>query len=86
MYKVRVNSKTICFQNKEDADNYNDYLKNGLKVVKKEDRTWYFNNGDVLYDVTAPDDFPKKYLLEPKFGEMITNKVVQLKHIFLIDR
>jgi len=67
-------------------EDFNDYRKNGLKIVKKEERTWYFNNGDILYDVSAHDAFPKRYLLEPKFGKMITNKVAQMKHICLADR
>ena len=52
MYEVVDKNRRILFASKEDADNYNDYLKNGLKVIRTQGRTYYFNNGDRLIDTS----------------------------------
>ena len=50
MFEVKDGRKTIYFTRQSDADNYNDYLQNGLKVIRTDNRTYYFNNGDRLIE------------------------------------
>ena len=45
MIAIKDGNKTKYFANQADADNYNDYLQNGLKVIRTDSRTYYFNNG-----------------------------------------
>ena len=50
MYEVKDKNKLLLFSNKKDADNYKDYLSNGLKCISQKDRTYCFNNGARLID------------------------------------
>ena len=52
MYEVKDKNKTYLFSNKTDADNYIDYLQHGLKCISQKDRTYCFNNGARLIDVS----------------------------------
>lgn len=82
MYEVKDKNKVIYFTNKADADNYNDYLKNGLKVIRTQGKTYYFNNGDRLFDVSISNK--KNYVLETRTGKRITSGKLQKRHIAVI--
>lgn len=80
MIKVKDRNRIIYFVDQKEADNYNDYLKNGLKVVRIDNRTYYFNNGDRLIDVTMKGTFEKKYILHSR-NRTIKSEKLQHKHI-----
>lgn len=80
MFEIKDKNKTIYFSNKKDADNYNDYLKNGLKVIKVINRCYYFNNGYVLIDVSITKE--KKYVLRNMENK---NVKIQRKYIEAIQ-
>lgn len=82
MYEVKDKNKVIYFTNKADTDNYNDYLKNGLKVIRTQGKTYYFNNGDRLFDVSISNK--KNYVLETRTGKRITSRKLQKRHIAVI--
>lgn len=46
---------------KEDAENYKDFLENGLKIVRQSCGGWLFNDGSVLHDISI--GINKKYVL-----------------------
>ena len=85
MIAVKDGNKTKYFANQEDADNYNDYLQNGLKVIKTNNRTYYFNNGDRLIDVSMQDEQKKRYVLRSGH-RTITSEKLQKKHIQAISK
>lgn len=82
MFEVRdgKRNKIIYFSRKADADNYNDYLQNGLKVIRTGNRTYYFNNGDCLIDVSMQGKQGKRYVLHSG-NRTITSERLQRKHI-----
>lgn len=82
MYEVKDKNKIIYFTNKTDADNYNDYLENGLKVIRTQSRTYYFNNGDRLFDVSISNG--KNYVLKTRTGRTVTSKKLQRKYLEVI--
>ena len=82
MYEVVDKNRRIFFTNKTDADNYKDFMNNGLKVIRKQGRTHYFNNGDRLIDVSYNDK--KAYVLVTHTGRRITRVRYQKKHIAVI--
>lgn len=82
MYEVVDKNRRIFFTNKTDADNYTDFINNGLKVIRKQGRTNYFNNGDRLIDVSYNDK--KAYVLVTHTGRRITSVRYQKKHIAVI--
>ena len=85
MIEIKDGNKTIYFVHQKEADNYNDYLKNGLKVVRIDNRTYYFNNGDRLIDVTMNGAFEKKYISHSG-DRTIKSEKFQCKHIQTINQ
>lgn len=83
MYEVKDKNKTIYFIKKVDADNYIDFLKNGLKVIRKSNTTFYFNNGDRLIDVSLKHD-KTYFVLITSSGKHISSVKLQKKHIAAI--
>lgn len=82
MYEVVDKNRRIFFANKADADKYVDYMHYGLKVIRTQDRTYYFNNGDRLIDTGYLGK--KSYVLETRTGKRITNEKLQERHIAAI--
>lgn len=85
MIAVKNGNKTRYFSNQADADNYNDYLRNGLKVIRTDSRTHYFNNGDRLIDVSMQGEQKKRYVLHSG-NRTITSERLQRKHIQAIGK
>ena len=85
MIEVKDRNKTIYFTHQSDADNYNDYLENGLKVIRTNNRTYYFNNGDRLIDVSIQGEQKKRYVLRSGH-RTITSEKLQRKHIRAINK
>ena len=85
MVEVKDGRKTIYFAHQPDADNYNDYLQNGLKVIRADNRTYYFNNGDRLIDVSMHGEQKKRYVLHSGH-RTITSEKLQRKHIQAISK
>ena len=85
MFEVKDKNKTIYFSRKADADNYNDYLQNGLKVIRTDNRTHHFNNGDRLINVSMPGETKQRYVLHSG-NKTITSEKLQRKHIQAIGK
>ena len=85
MIAVKDGNKTRYFSNQADADNYNDYLQNGLKVIRTDSRTHYFNNGDRLIDVSMQGEQKKRYVLHSS-NRTITSEKLQRKYIQAISK
>ena len=85
MIAIKDGNKTRYFSNQEDADNYNDYLQNGLKVIRTDNRTYHFNNGDRLMDVSMQGEQKKRYVLHSGH-RTITSEKLQRKHIQAISK
>lgn len=80
MIKVKDKNKTIYFANKKDADNYNDYLQNGLKVTRKDGRTYHYNDGSKLIDISMQGETRKRYVLHHS-NKRIASEKLQKKYI-----
>ena len=78
MYEVKDKNKTLLFSNKTDADNYIDYLQHGLKCIAKKDRTYCFNNGARLIDVSLYGTNNEKFVLHYN-NKCIVSKTLQKK-------
>lgn len=85
MIEVKDGNRTTYFARQEDADNYNDYLQNGLKVIRTDSRTYHFNNGDRLIDVSMQGEQKKRYVLHSGH-RTITSEKLQRKHILAISK
>lgn len=85
MFEVKDKNRAIYFTRQEDADNYNDYLKNGLKVVRKNGRSYHFNNGDRLINVSMQGEQKQRYVLHTR-NKTITSEKLQKKHIEAIRK
>ena len=85
MIKVKDGNRTTYFVRQEDVNNYNDYLQNGLKVIRTDKRTHYFNNGDCLIDVSMQGEQKKRYVLHSG-NRTITSERLQRKHIQAISK
>lgn len=78
MYEVKDGNKTIWFVHKQDADNYNDYLKNGLRIISHKNREWRFNNGDVVYQLFNRADYVLHHGLKTIYSERLMSKHLRL--------
>ena len=85
MIAIKDGNKTKYFFNQVDADNYKDYLQNGLKVIKADSRTYRFNNSDRLIDVSNHGEESKRYVLISG-NRRITSEKLQRKHIQAINK
>ena len=85
MFEVKDKNRTIYFTRQKDADNYNDYLQNGLKVIRADGRTHYFNNGDRLINVSMQGEQKQRYVLHTR-NKTITSEKLQKKHIEAIRK
>lgn len=85
MFEVKDGNRTIYFSRKADADNYNDYLQNGLKVIRTDSKTYHFNNGDRLIDVSNHGEESKRYVLISG-NRRITSEKLQRKNIQAIRK
>lgn len=85
MIEVKDKNRTIYFSRQADADNYNDYLQNGLKVIRTDGRTYHFNNGDRLINVSMHGEQKQRYVLHTR-NRTITSEKLQKKHIQAINK
>ena len=73
MFEVKNGSRTHFFTKKADADTFSDFLCNGLKVVKQEGKTIYFNDFSRLFNVSLPNETPERYVLKKINNKTITD-------------
>lgn len=85
MFEVKDGNRTIYFIRQEDADNYNDYLQNGLKVIRADGRTYHFNNGNRLINVSMQGEQKQRYVLHTR-NKTITSEKLQKKYIEAISK
>ena len=78
----RVENK--LFVHEEDANNYRDYLKNGLKIVRKSCEGWLFNDGSILFDVAIEGMTTKKYTLK-QGNKLIKSERLLKKYIAVLE-
>ena len=85
MFRVNTKNGYKLFAHEEDANNYKDFLENGLKVVRRSCGGWLFNDGSILFDVTMKGSVNKKYAL--KIGnKTITSERLQRKYIVVLEQ
>lgn len=87
MIEVKDGKITRYFSNKADADNYINYMENGLKVVGKSIGCWLFNDGSLMSDVTPKGAIEKSYVLHRHgiLSQKITNPKLQGKYIKALE-
>ena len=59
---------TYIFFNQERERNFIDFIENGLKLIKKENKIYTFNNGCRLVDISINDGQPARYILHDEIG------------------
>ena len=64
MFRVDTQNGYKLFVKEEDANNYKDFLENGLKIVRKCCGGWLFNDGSILFDISIPGTKKKTYSLK----------------------
>lgn len=85
MYKVSDGNITKYFCKKEDAKNYENFLKNGLKVIRQSCGGWLFNDGAVLFNITINGSTDKKYSLR-KGNKQYSELKYQKKYIEVLEK
>lgn len=62
-YKIETPTATYTFTDRARYNSMIEYLENGLKVIRKDQRNTYFNNGARLIDTTLKEGAEKTYTL-----------------------
>lgn len=83
MFMIKTKNTVMYFTHKEDAENYKDYLMNGLKVIRKTNRSYIFNSGDKLINTTIGNS-KKQYTLITRTGRHIACDRLLKKYVALI--
>lgn len=84
MFRVDTKNGYKLFAHEEDADNYKDYLKNGLKIVRKSCGGWLFNDGSILFDITIKGSAVKKYSLKQENKNINSERLLK-KYIEILE-
>lgn len=81
---IATAEKQTAFFNRVDAENFADYLQNGLKVVLQRGGSYYFNSGEKLIDITSAKDSERKFILHTRNGRSMTAEKTLRKYIELV--
>ena len=82
---LKVNPRlTRIFVSDRDYYNYLDYMENGLKIVRQENRATYFNDGSLLTDVSLQGETPKRYVLH-RNNKTFKDRKYMKKYIELVE-
>jgi hypothetical protein len=74
MFEVKNGNTIHYFTKKADADIYSDFLLNGLKVIRREGKTIYFNDFSRLFNVSLPNEKPERFVLKKSNNRTVTDK------------
>ena len=86
MFRIIDKDKIIYFTYKKDADNYLDFMTNGLKIIRVSGRTYYFNNGDRLTNVSLRGEKEQRYVLHTRTSRTVKSERLQRKHIECVNK
>lgn len=85
-YIIQSEKSKITFFNKSDYLHFKDFLENGLKVIRKDGRTIYFNDGSKLIDVSIPTENEKRYILCDRRHKTMTAERYIKKYISVMQK
>ena len=83
MFEVKEGNTTHYFTKKEDADIFTDFLRNGLKVIRREGKTIFFNDFSKLFNVSLPNEKLERFVLKKSDNRTVTDKR-QIKKYLLV--
>lgn len=86
MFRIIDKDKIIYFTYQKDADNYLDFMKNGLKIIRVSGRTYYFNNGDRLTNVSLRGEKEQRYVLHTRTSRTVKSERLQRKHVECVNK
>ena len=86
MFRIIDKDKIIYFTYQKDADNYLDFMKNGLKIIRVSGRTYYFNNGDKLINVSLRGEKEQRYVLHTRTSRTVKSERLQRKHVECVKK
>lgn len=80
MFRVDTKNGYKIFAQEDDANNYKDFLENGLKIVRRSCGGWLFNDGSILFEIKVRGCIDKKYFLK-KDNRDITSERLYKKYV-----
>lgn len=83
-FEIKHNNTIHYFCKKVDADMFCDYLNNGLKVIKKDEKSYLFNDGSRLTDVSLPNETPARYVLTTRNRRTIFSHRYMKKYLTIL--
>lgn len=83
MFRVDTKKGYKLFTYEEDANNYKDFLENGLKIVGKSCGGWLFNDGSILFDTSIKGATNKTYYLKQENRGIKSERLLK-KYIALL--
>ena len=86
MYDIKDGNKIHFFTNREDIKTFEDYKENGLKVIRRDKNTIYFNDFSRLSIVSMPNEKEKRYVLRKNNGKTVKAKQLINRYIAVAEK
>lgn len=80
-FTVTTKNSIITFMHESDYNNYMDFVNNGLKVIRKKDTSYIFNDGSRFLYVPAHNGMNEVRVLTDRHNKQFKNEKYFKKHL-----
>ena len=84
-FTVKTKKTIIIFMNESDYNIYMDFVNNGLKVIRKKDNSYFFNDGSRFLDMPARNGLNAVRVLTDRKNQQFKNERYFKKYLQAIE-
>ena len=84
-FTVKTKKTIIIFMNESDYNMYMDFVNNGLKVIKKKDNSYFFNDGSQFLNIPARNGLNAVRILTDRRNQKFKNERYFKKYLQAIE-
>lgn len=85
-FTVKTKNSIITFMHESDYNMYMDFVNNGLKVIRKKDNSYYFNDGSRFLDMPAQNGLNAVRVLTDRHNKQFRNERYFKKYLQAIGQ
>ena len=84
-FTVKTKKTIIIFMNESDYDIYMDFVNNGLKVIRKKNNSYFFNDGSQFLNIPARNGLNAVRILTDRRNQKFKNERYFKKYLQAIE-